>query len=196
MEKKMKVRHFTVAATLALALAACGQNDSTSADASASGTAVPDDMASASAMPPPAAAMSGQEFANAAAASDAFEIASAKLAATNAQSAKVKSFAQDMIKDHTDSTAKLKAAGASASPAITPDPTLKPEQQQQLDELKGKTGADFDTAYAAGQVSAHQQAVDMLKQYSAQGDVPQLKSFADTILPTITHHLDMAKDLP
>jgi putative membrane protein len=191
----MKVRHFTAVATLALALAACGQKDSTSADAAASGT-VADDMAGASAMPPPAAAMSGQEFANAAAASDAFEIAGAKLAATNAQSAKIKSFAQDMIKDHTDSTAKLKAAGASASPAITPDPTLKPEQQQQLDELKGKTGADFDTAYAAGQVSAHQQAVDMLKQYSAQGDVPQLKSFAETVLPTITHHLDMAQDLP
>jgi putative membrane protein len=196
----MKVKLFATVATLALALGACGQKGAAAPEGAASDTAA-SDAAAAGDMAPgatatPAAMMSGQDFANTAGASDAFEIASSKLAAANAQSAKVKAFAAQMIKAHTESTAKLKTAGASASPAITPDPTLKPEQQQDLDMLKGKTGAEFDTAYAAAQVKGHQQALALLNQYSAQGDVPQLKSFAGATAPIVTEHLSMAQGLP
>jgi putative membrane protein len=81
------------------------------------------------------------------------------------------------------------------SPALTPDDTLAAEQQSTLDGLKGKTGADFDTAYAAAQVDAHQKALDALKGYSASGDNAALKSFADGLIPTVTAHLNMAKGL-
>jgi putative membrane protein len=187
----MQVRLIATAATLTLALAACGQDNAGSADAAASETP----MAAEATASAPAASMSGQDFANAAAASDAFEIASSKLAATHSQTAKIKSFAEQMIKAHTESTAKLKAAGAGASPAIVPDPTLKPEQQQLLDTLESKTGADFDTAYADAQVDGHRKALSLLTQYSTQGDVPQLKSFAEGVIPTVTSHLEMANGL-
>jgi putative membrane protein len=146
-------------------------------------------------MPPAAPVSPGQTFADTAAASDAFEIETSKLAATKAQSAKVKRFAEQMIKAHTDSTAKLKTAASAASPAIAPNAQLSPAQQQTLDALAGKSGADFDTAYAKAQVDAHQMALDALKAYANTGDVPSLKTFAGQVVPVVTAHLNMAKGL-
>lgn len=144
----------------------------------------------------PAAVMSpGQTFANAAAASDAFEIKSSQLAENKATSPKVKSFAAQMIKAHTESTAKLKAAAGSASPAIVPDTAFSDMQRQTLSDLGTKSGADFDTAYARAQVDAHQATLDAVKAYSASGDVPSLKAFAGELVPVVTAHLNMAKGL-
>lgn len=140
-------------------------------------------------------ATGGQVFANNAAASDAFEIASSKLALDNSNSAAVKKFANQMIAAHTASTDKLKATTADLTPTITPDPALNAEQQATLDSLKTKKGADFDTAYIAAQQAAHQQTLDMLRAYGATGDVPALKSFANTLAPTVAAHLNMAKEL-
>ena len=139
--------------------------------------------------------LTAQGFANAAAASDRFEIESSKLAQTAASSAAVKKFADQMIKAHTDSTAKLKSTVSGMSPPITPDDTLTAEQQSTLDSLKGQNGAAFDSAYAAAQTTAHQKTLDTLKNYSASGDNAQLKSLADGLIPTVTAHLNMAKGL-
>jgi putative membrane protein len=170
----------------ALTLSSCGKKPETPA---AEGTEAAGDASEAAV----AAAGPAQSFANAAAASDTFEIQTSKLAADKAGSAKVKSFAQEMIKAHTASTAKLMTAAASAT--LTPDPTMTPEQQKTLSDLQGKTGADFDTAYARAQVEAHQMTLDTLKSYAANGDSAPLKGFANEITPTVAHHLDMAKAL-
>jgi putative membrane protein len=92
-------------------------------------------------------------------------------------------------------TDKLKAAAAAATPAVSVDPTLDPQQQQQLDQLKGLTGAAFDQAYVAAQTAGHQQTLDTLKGYAATGASPSLKSFAAGLVPTVTAHLNMAKGL-
>lgn len=137
----------------------------------------------------------GQVFSDLAAASDMFEIESSKLAAEKAGSAKVKAFAEQMVKAHTDSTAKLTAAAAKATPPITPAPTLTAAQQTQLDDLKSKSGTAFDEAYAKAQVAAHQATLDVLKGYSAGGDEPALKTFAGDLIPAVIAHLNMAKGL-
>lgn len=173
----------------ALALGGCGKKDEATSEAT---VAASDDLGMASEAP---AAIPGQAFANAAASSDTFEIETSKLAATKGASAKVKKFAESMIKAHTESTAKLMSAAASAAPAITPVPQLTPVQQQTLDVLSAKSGPDFDTAYAKAQVDAHQMTLDALKAYSANGDVPALKTFATELTPIVTAHLNMAKGL-
>lgn len=185
----MKHSLLLAASLAALSLAGCNREPEPAPDV----TATP---AADIGMETQAPAMSaGQTFANAAAASDAFEIESSKLAATKAQSDKVKRFAEQMVKAHTDSTAKLKTAASAASPAITPAPQLTAMQQQTLDALAAKSGADFDTAYAKAQVDAHQMTLDTLQAYSATGDVPSLKTFATELVPVVTAHLNMAKGL-
>jgi putative membrane protein len=138
---------------------------------------------------------SGQDFANAAAASDNFEIETSKLALANAQSAAIKTFAQKMIDAHKASTAKLQKAAGSVAPAITPDMTLAPDQQQSLDQLRAKRGADFDQSYANLQVDAHQRTLDALKTYAAKGDQPPLNTFANEMVPIVNEHLTMARNL-
>lgn len=136
-----------------------------------------------------------QEFVNKAAASDRFEIETSKLAAASASSAAIKEFATMMVAAHTDSTAKLKSTVAGEPSGITIDDALSAEQQSTLDDLKSKKGAEFDAAYAAGQVSGHEKTLAALKDYAADGDNTALKAFAQELIPTVTEHLDKAKGL-
>jgi putative membrane protein len=186
----MRYGAFIAVSAVALALAGCGKKSEPDAQATAGAETA--GMAGDMAAPAPSA---GQTFANTAASSDAFEIETSKLAADKAGSTKIKTFAANMIKAHTESTAKLKSAASAATPAIMPAVQLNPMQQQTLDGLKAKAGADFDKAYAAAQVDAHQQALDALKAYSASGDVASLKGFAAEMVPVVTAHLNMAKGL-
>lgn len=189
----MTIRTTLIATTALLALAGCGKKqDATPADTTNS-VAAANQLDAAT--PTPAAVSASQSFVNTAAASDAFEIESSKLALTNASSASVKSYARKMIKAHTASTAKLKATTATLSPALTPDPALNAEQQQTIDQLKSLNGAAFDQAYIAAQAAGHQQTLDALKAYAATGDVPQLKTFANGLIPTVAAHLNMVKGL-
>lgn len=178
-----------------LALAACG--DRTASNATVSGndalaadqTAVAGNAGDNMAMAPDAAApATGQQFADMAAASDIFEVESAKLAQAKATAAPLKEFAAMMLKDHTASTAKLKAAAGKADPAITPMPMFNPEQDANLKALKAASGAEFDTLYKQQQVAAHQKALAMLQGYAANGDVPALKAFASETAPVVETH--------
>jgi len=188
-----------LAATAAMALSSCGPKapttNSTTIDSSVSSTDTTLTNGNDVVNTATPAASPAQAFVNTAAASDAFEIATSKLALDNATSASIKKFAQQMITAHEGSTAKLKTVTAGLSPALTPDPTLTSEQQAKLDDMKGKKGADFDTAYAAAQQGGHQATLDALKAYAASGDVPALKGFASGLVPTVTAHLNMAKAL-
>jgi putative membrane protein len=196
----MKNRLVILVSGSVLALTACNKNDNAAANAGSDANLamdngmVADNGMAANGMAE-AGPMTAQGFTNAAAASDRFEIESSRLAAGSAKSAAVKSFAIKMISAHTASTAKLKGVVGGMNPSITPDDTLSAEQQSTLDSLKGKTGADFDAAYAAAQVDAHQKTLDALKNYAASGDNPQLKDFASGMVPTVTAHLNRAKAL-
>jgi putative membrane protein len=187
----LKAIAITSLSAAALALASCGPKATTSADAGSNDTAVAASNDTATAP----SAIGGQAFANAAAASDAFEIATSRLALTSASSPAIKRYAQKMIDAHTDSTAQLKTAATSASPAITPDPSLTADQQAKLDALKPLSGKAFDQAYAAAQTEGHQKTLDTLRSYASSGDVPSLKAFATTITPIVAAHLNMAKAL-
>ena len=83
-----------------------------------------------------------------------------------------------------------------APPALTAaNNALSAMQQQMLDGLKGKSGTDFDAAYAAAQVAAHQATLDALSAYAASGDNAALQEMAKGLVPTVTAHLNMAKGL-
>ena len=189
----MQSRYLITASAALIALAGCSKHDNADNSMAADTNIAIDDgnqVNEAAAMPTDA-----QGFVNAAAASDRFEIESSKQAATAASSPAVKKFAATMVSDHTASTTKLKSIAGGMNPAVTPDDSPAADQQQLMSSLAGKTGADFDQAYAAAQVTAHQKALDMLKNYSASGDNQALKDFANQVIPKVTAHLNMAKGL-
>jgi putative membrane protein len=134
-------------------------------------------------------------FVTQAATSDMYEIQAAKLAEQKSTNPAVKKFAARMIKDHTASSDKLKALLAKGGINATLPSDLDERRKGMLDNLAKAKPADFDKMYVDQQVSAHDEAVTLLKGFIDHGDNDALKSFATSILPTVQEHQAMAKQL-
>jgi putative membrane protein len=196
----MKTHHLILGLVPALALAACGGNESTTTNITTadniSAMDVPADANMADNMAMADAALSpAQKFANDVGASDYYEVEAGKLAQEKAQAKGLKDFGKLMVEHHTASTDKLKAAGAKASPAITPNPALTAEQEANLAALRAADGAAFDAAYKTQQVAAHEKALAAVKAYAATGDVPELKKFASDAEKIVEAHLKKIRSL-
>jgi putative membrane protein len=135
---------------------------------------------------------STKSFIENAAISDMFEIESSKLAQEKGD-ARAKTFAAKMIKDHTGTSAELKAIGTKAKVEVPA--ALDGSHQSKLDKLKSLNGEDFVKQYDADQLAAHKDAVSMFERYAKGGDNPQLKAFAKKHLPHLKQHLQMAEGL-
>ena len=139
--------------------------------------------------PPPAS-----DFATMAAQSDQYEIQAGRTATVQATDPRVRAFAQQMVTDHTRTSQALQQA-ASASGLPPPPPAVGADQSRMLNALQGLTGREFDRAYMKQQVLAHEQALAVQQTYAAGGKDPNLRSAAQTAVPQIQHHLEMARQL-
>lgn len=195
----MKTHHLILGLVPALALAACGGNETTTTNTTTdniSALDVPADANMADNTAIADAALSpAQKFANDVGASDYYEVEAGKLAQEKAQAKGLKDFGKMMVEHHTASTDKLKAAGVKASPAITPNPALTAEQEANLAALRSADGAAFDAAYKTQQIAAHEKALAAVKDYAATGDVPELKKFAGDAEKIVQAHLKKIKSL-
>ncbi len=135
-----------------------------------------------------------QDFVSQAAQSDMLEIATSKLAQSNGD-ASIKSFADEMVKDHTRTSAELKAMVGDNKITVTLPNMLDKAHQEKLDKMKKLQGADFVREYKSMQVSAHKDAVSLFERYGQGGDNAALKAWASKTLPALKHHLQMAQDL-
>ena len=134
-------------------------------------------------------------FVDNAAQSDMYEIQASKLAEARASTPAIKTFAKQMIKDHTKTTAELKGiVGKGGIDAKLPV-KLDNRRQGLIDNLKGETGAAFEARYADQQKASHREALTLLKGYADHGDNADLKGFAAKNAPTVQMHLDMADKL-
>lgn len=139
-------------------------------------------------------APSTQDFVTQAAISDMAEIESSKLAVAKGDT-KDKAFAEKMIKDHTETSAELKALVSGGKVKATLPTAMDAAHQSKIDKLKGLSGADFKKAYDDMQVAAHKDAVSLFERYSKSGENADLKAFAGKTLPHLQMHLKMAEDL-
>jgi putative membrane protein len=124
----------------------------------------------------------------------AFEIGSSKLALEKSQSDDVKTFAQQMVDDHTKAGEKLTAIlKDEGSPP--PEMTFAPKQADAMKLLEAAKGADFDAAYISLQTGAHMEAVALFRTYAGKPDDQKVGGFAKETLPTLEMHLDHVKML-
>ena len=192
----MKTR-ILMAATAALALAACGgdsENEDNLNTMPADNMMMPADnitnAAGEAAMP-----QNGQEYATMVGAGDMFEIESARLAQEKATSDDIKELAEMIVTDHTTSTEQLRQAASQAQPPVTVEPQLNAEQQANMQALRSANGAQFDQAWLQQQLGAHQKALAMVQHYAQNGDVPSLKQHAGTVAGPIQRHLERVQEL-
>jgi len=131
------------------------------------------------------------DFVKQAANSDMFEIQSSQMALNRTQDKEVRDFAQRMVRDHTQSSEKLKAAAKGE----TVPTSLDQEHAQMLQRLQQASGSDFTQNYIQMQVAGHQQAVSLFENYAQNGDNADLKQFAQQTLPTLREHQHMISQI-
>jgi putative membrane protein len=125
--------------------------------------------------------------------SGATEIEAGRLALLQANSNAVKNFARTMVSDHEKLSRQLQDVLLSqgiTSPQNGPDVNL-------IAQLKQLKGSEFDKAYIQqAALQAHKDAVALFAIESQNGQNEALRQLARQALPTIQHHLEMAKKLP
>ena len=117
------------------------------------------------------------------------EASAGRLAAQMAKKPEVKSFGQMMVKDHGMSEQELLALAkrrhidlpTAATGGIQPDPLLK------------NAGANFDKMYVHNMVSGHNNTVQTFQNYATTGKDPEVKAWAQKMLPTLKMHLEHIK---
>jgi len=134
------------------------------------------------------------DFVKEVAVSDMFEIQASTLAQDKGNTAQ-KTFAAQMVTDHTKTSTELKGLISSGKVKAELPTALDSSHQSKLDKLKGETGKDFISDFDSLQVSAHKDAVSLFQRYAKGGDNPDLKNWAGKTLPALKHHLDMAQKL-
>jgi putative membrane protein len=127
-----------------------------------------------------------QIFAAAAAASNLSEVAMARIAVGRGSSDEVKLFAQSMIADHSKANNELITLATARAMAVPMSLEIQDRAAEAV--LLGKTGDDFDKAYAHQQLAAHICAVAVFEAEAERGRDPQLKAWAAKMLPTLKDH--------
>lgn len=141
-----------------------------------------------------ALAADGENFVDEASAKGIAEIETAKMALNKGTAEDIKTFAQKMIDDHTKANQKLaELAGQHDDLEISDEATLMDKAKAMI--LKLRDGDNFDKAYANNQVVAHEQTIEMFREYVEDGENAELKKFAEQTLPKLEEHLQQAKQL-
>jgi putative membrane protein len=122
------------------------------------------------------------------------EIEAAKLADTNAASDKVKTFAHQIIADHTKAGEELKTLAAGDRGYATAEQP-PPANQKDINALQMLHGAAFDKEFAKVMVADHQKAVAIFEVEVEKGSNKELQAFATKTLPVLKEHLKMARAL-
>ena len=134
------------------------------------------------------------DFVKQVAISDMFEIEASKLAQQKGNATE-KTFASQMVTDHTKTSTELKGLVSGGKVKAELPTALDSSHQSKLDKLKAANERDFSSEFDAMQVSAHKDAVDLFERYAKGGDNDDLKNWAGKTLPALKHHLQMAQDL-
>jgi putative membrane protein len=134
------------------------------------------------------------DFVKQVAISDMFELESNKLAQQKGN-AEEKSFASQMITDHTKTSNELKTMVSSGKVKAELPSGLDSAHQSKLDKLKNASGNNFSSEFNSMQVDAHKDAVDLFERYSKGGDNAELTDWAGKTLPALKHHIEMAQNL-
>lgn len=114
------------------------------------------------------------------------EVSAGTLATQQASRPDVKAFGQMMVNDHSDAEQQLLALAKRKNINLPPAATsgIRP------DLLLKNAGPKFDPLYVHAMVSGHRNTVEVFENYATTGKDPDVKAFAQQMLPALKHHLE------
>jgi len=131
-------------------------------------------------------------FARAAAADSQSGIGLATLARQISSSDIVKSFAESLQRDHVEASDKLRTIADEKHVSL---PLVESEGTAMVRvKLARLSGTAFDRAYLDAMVTSQEDMIQRFERYAASGADPELRSYAETLLPRLKKHLAAARD--
>lgn len=130
-------------------------------------------------------------FAQKVAASNAAEIELSRIAYVKAHSPEVRAFARQLLIDHRDMAINLDNFALERGHLVAW--RIEPEMAGTIECLHTLDGPAFDRTYMDVMVDAHSKSVATLETQAASGR--ETASLANASLPTVRHHLEMARAL-
>ena len=133
------------------------------------------------------------EFLTKAASGGMLEVQLGQQVAQKATTPDAKSFAQQMVTDHTKSNNELKALAAQKN--ITLPTTLGKDQQKVYDEVLAEKGVDLDKKYVSAMLTDHQEDIKEYQEAVTQSGDANVKTYAQKNLPVLQMHLGMLQKM-
>jgi putative membrane protein len=177
-----------LAFTAALFVAAIGLAACQSSEKAATGV-----QSAAQAQMTPSLSTTDANFINTVGAGGHAEIAFGQVAQSQATRTDVRAFAAQMVSDHT--TAGNELTTLAQNKKMTPPADMDLVHKSKFDQLKNTYGSEFDRVYMQGQVEDHTAVVNAFQNEISNGSDADLKAFAQKYLPTVQHHLEMARQI-
>ena len=191
----MRVQRWSVVLAVAAFVGCADRNEAAEEAAEDAAVETPPAMAPAA----PAPALGDAEIAHIAVTANLLDAESGQTAKDKAQNAEVKKFAQQMITDHTNANKEANelAQRLNLTPAENAtSQQLKTDHEQARNDLAGKTGAEFDRAYIAHEITVHQNVLNALDQTLIPGaQNAELRAFLEKIRPVMQAHLQLAQQI-
>jgi putative membrane protein len=130
------------------------------------------------------------------AAANKAEIQQAQAAAKKASTTTVKQFANQLVKDHKANAEKLQQVAKQAGVSLAESSATTESQSATMGELQGKSGKEFDRAFIAAQIDAHQRNLDKIRnQLLPSTDQPAVRDYLQQTASAMEGHLASAKQL-
>jgi putative membrane protein len=123
------------------------------------------------------------------------EIEMGKLAQSKSQNAEVKTFAQQMIDDHTKGLQEVQTVAAAKG--VTLPTELDAKHKAMAAKLAKLEGEKFDKEYMkVGGTGGHKEALAMLNKNEKSAKDADVKGLATKMKPTVEQHLKAAQQMP
>ncbi|WP_418318766.1 DUF4142 domain-containing protein [Piscinibacter sakaiensis] len=130
-------------------------------------------------------------FVTKAAQSGMLEVELGKLAQDKASHPAVKEYASLMVKDHGKANEELMKLVSAKG--IELDRELDKSHRRDVEKMAKSSAEGFDRMYMNKMLAAHKKDVKLFEKASKSLKDPELKAFAESKLPTLKHHLEMAQ---
>jgi putative membrane protein len=121
------------------------------------------------------------------------EIDMGKLAQEKGESKDVKAFGKALVKDHSAADKKVTALAKEQDIDLSANTPSMP--MDDMNKLKGMSGAEFDRAFAQAMLDDHQKDVDDAKAAQERTTDPKLKKLLTATIPVLEKHRDTARKL-
>lgn len=134
-----------------------------------------------------------REFVTEAASSSMMEVELAQLAQDRAQSQQVKDYAQMIANDHQQANQELQNLAQQKN--INVPQTMKEDHREKMENLRDKSGSEFDKEYMDLMVEQHENDIDKFESKQDEVQDQELKNWVDNTLTTLRQHKDQAEQI-